>query len=109
MELLAVEYGWMVLSSLSGDDLLLVASAVWSALHKVHAAQAPWWWLTSASRLPSMQCNGQVHEALMALIATLLLKHGWPGSHFTCVLHAHNPCNGLKTSTAMLSVPAKLS
>ena len=41
MELLAEEDGWMVLSSLSQEDLHLVAPAVWDALAKVHALSLP--------------------------------------------------------------------
>ncbi len=41
MELLAEEDGWMVLSSLSQEDLDLVAPAVWDALAKVHALSLP--------------------------------------------------------------------
>ncbi len=39
MELLAEEDGWMVLSSLSQEDL--VAPAIWDALAKVHALSLP--------------------------------------------------------------------
>jgi len=41
MELLAEEDGWMVLSSLSQEDLYLLAPAVWDALAKVHALSLP--------------------------------------------------------------------
>ena len=41
MELLAEEDGWMVLSSLSTEDLDVVAPAVWDALAKVHALSLP--------------------------------------------------------------------
>lgn len=41
MELLAEEDGWMVLSSLSQEDLVLVAPAIWGALAKVHALSLP--------------------------------------------------------------------
>lgn len=41
MELLAEEDAWMVLSSLSKEDLDLVAPAVWDALAKVHALSLP--------------------------------------------------------------------
>ena len=41
MELLAEEDGWMVLSSLSQEDLVLVAPAIWDALAKVHALSLP--------------------------------------------------------------------
>jgi hypothetical protein len=41
MELLAEEDGWMVLSSLSQEDLDLLAPAVWDALAKVHALSLP--------------------------------------------------------------------
>ena len=41
MELLAQEDGWMVLSSLSPEDLSLVTPSVMHALAKVHALSLP--------------------------------------------------------------------
>ncbi len=41
MELLPGEDGWTVLSSLSTEDMSLVASAVWDALAKVHVLCLP--------------------------------------------------------------------
>ena len=80
MELLAEEDGWKVLSSLSQQDLLLVAPAVWDALAKVHRMSLP----SGGSPVLAdcRPCNVMVKYVIQLLYCnTLSREHSWPGLH----------------------------
>lgn len=85
MELLAQEDGWKVLSSLSQQDVLLVAPAVWDALAKVHTLSLP----SGGSPVLAdcRSCNVMVKYVFQLLCcSTLSREHNWP------VLHSFNRC-----------------
>ena len=88
MELLAQEDGWMVLSSLSSEDLSLVASSVMDALAKVHALSLPGG--GSPALADCRPCNVMVRYVVHSF-ATPLSKHGWPSTPFHMCL-AHFAC-----------------
>lgn len=78
MVLLAEEEGWKVLSSLSQQDLVLVAPAVWDASAKVHTLSLP------SGGSPVLAdcrlCNVMVKYVIQLLYCnTLSREQSWPG------------------------------
>ncbi len=85
MELLAEEDGWIVLSSLSPEDLSLVVSAVLDALAKVHALSLPGG--GSPVLADCRPCNVMV-KYVYNYFNTVVNKHGWP----CLTLHSCHVC-----------------
>ena len=94
MELLAAEDGRRVLSSLSPEDLSLVAPAVMDALAKVHALSLPDG--GSPVLADCRPCNVMVRCVVLLQHCCHCMTGPWH-SHLRYVLHSSDCCKGSKT------------